>query len=514
MVVDSPDTGDAFRPPRPAPRWGLRGAVAALTAAALVWGGLEAYDYAFVRCADGVREQGPADECVGVTDGSYVFHSSLKDVLGRIREENRRVDESGQPWVAIAYVEPMTVAAGDKGWASIEQELRGAHLAQLRLNSGQDKGSLPQIKLLPANPGSGSRQWRSLVSQLAGMTGGEGRVVAVGGFGQSLLTTEKAVDALRAEGVPMVGSTVTADGLSDRGDLGFFRVVAPNADQAAAVARHLGERQRAKGGKYRVQLVKDRNADDIYSASLREGFVRAAERNGLRLEAVQVPFVSRSKAAANGMMQVANEICAEGRQPDAVYFAGRGRDLKGFIEAAGANGRRCPVTVFTGDDAVGMFFDIPTAGKEEYRRFLERWRNSGVGVRYTALAHPEAAGDVYGSGGRNPYDAFLDAYRQHYGGNGSQRDLRNGQTLLGHDAVFVLGEAIRDAAGTGADSPVDTDTVRDMLVQITGSDNRVEGASGPIAFDDAGNPAGKPLPLVELRPKRNDEYEYLDVLRP
>lgn len=46
--------------PRPRPRWWLRAAVALITAVALAVGGYWLYDSVFVRCADGVREQGRA----------------------------------------------------------------------------------------------------------------------------------------------------------------------------------------------------------------------------------------------------------------------------------------------------------------------------------------------------------------------------------------------------------------------------------------------------------------------
>lgn len=519
MVNDDRDDGDQLVLPPPEPRWKLRAAVALVTAAALVWGGLTLYDYTFVRCAEGIREQGPAEECVGVTDGSFAFDEThLGEVMAKIRKENRRVERSGQPWVSVAYFEPMTLGTGDKGWESIEQELRGAYLAQVELNDHGTggAGSVPQIKLLPANPGHGSGQWEVLVEQLLTMTDDAHPVVAVAGFGQSLATTSAAVDRLRAEGVPMVGSTVTADSLSDRRQHGFFRAVSPNADQSSAVAKHLAARQK-KHPDFRVQVIKDINRNDIYSTSLREGFHRAARESGLDLDRVEVPFVSKSDAVSNALASVADKICRQSELPDAVYFAGRGRDLKGFIEAAAANGRSCPVTIYTGDDAVGMFFDIPRHEKpEEHEQFRSRWHSSAVEVRFTALAHPSAADDIYPDTEHNAYDAFRDSYEETFG---DARGLLNGQSMLGHDAMLTVGTAIRNAAGEQGTGQVDTGTVRDLLVQLNGPD-AVPGVSGPIDFDDAGNPKDKPLPLVELLPQTPEQkqkrvvYAYRQVLAP
>ncbi|MCF6524918.1 ABC transporter substrate-binding protein [Streptomyces sp. JJ36] len=499
-------------PPRPPRRWRLRIAVSLVTVAALVWGSLEFYDYAFVRCADGVRERGPREECVGVSDGSYPFDDKrLGSLMDRIRRENERVGKSGDPWVALAYFEPMTLGTGDKGWKSIEEELQGAHLAQLELNDPAfGHGDAPQIKLLPANPGHGSRQWRPLVEQIAGMTDGDHPVVAVAGFGQSLGTTRAAVEWLRARDIPMVGSTVTADELSDPRERGFFRAVPPNADETSAVVKHLRARQR-KEKDFTVQVVKDRNQEDIYSASLLDGFTRAARRAGLRLDSADFEFMSRMGGVSNALATLADRMCRQAELPDAVYFAGRGRDLRGFIESAAAGWRRCPVDIYTGDDAVGMFFDFPWENEpEELRRFRENWRASEITVRYTALAHPEAAPEMYPGEKNNAYENFRQHYARVFGGAGR---LLNGQAMLGHDAVLVAGTAIRRAARPAGKGLVTAETVQQMLGQVSETD-AVRGAAGPVDFDEAGNPEGKPLPLVELRPDDQDGYRYLRVLKP
>jgi ABC-type branched-subunit amino acid transport system substrate-binding protein len=261
-----------------------------------------------------------------------------------------------------------------------------------------------------------------------------------------------------------------------------------------------------------VQLIRDRNDDDIYSRSLATGFTRAARRAGLEPDPETVPFLSGDKRGVdNAMASVADKICDQQEPPDAVYFAGRGRDLRRFVESSGANGRHCPVTVFTGDDAVGMFFDIdPEAHPEEYAHFLEQWKQSGVRVKYTALAHPDAAEDIYPTGA-NPYPAFAEAYAD--AGFGGEKGLLNGQAMLGHDAVVAVGEAIRSAAGEQGTDPVSTGTVLGMLLQINGRD-AFAGVSGPIDFDETGNPAHKPMPLVELHPRSRNAYEYLGLVRP
>lgn len=511
MVVTAADQDSGFVPPKPPPRWWLRAGIAVVVAAALVAGGLWAWDHFVVRCWDGVRKDDSTGECIGVTDGSHAFDKHLEKVTSKIHQANQEAAKA-EDWVAIAYVEPMTGGPGGKGWSSIEEELQGAYLAQKELNSeAGGHGTTPQIKLLLANPGRGLQQQAELVDQIIRMTHGPHPVVAVAGFGLSRQGTKDAVHTLRAAGVPMVGSTVTADRLSSNKS-GFFRAVAPNSAEAAAVARHLVQQQKKSDG-FRVQLIKDRNTDDIYSVSLADGFTEAAAATGLDVDPETVPFLSGPERAVNlAMDTVADKICDQQDPPDAVYFAGRGRDLRRFIESAHANGRRCPVTVYTGDDAVGMFFGIdPEDHPDAYDDFLKDWEHSKVRVKYTAIAHPDAAADIYPDGA-DPYSEFADTYLNTPGFRG-KNGLLNGQAMLGHDAVLAVGTAIRDAKGKRGTGTVTTRSVLGMLLQISG-DKALHGVSGPIGFDDMGNPAHKPLPLVELHPREQKQYEYLTLVRP
>ncbi|WP_050506443.1 ABC transporter substrate-binding protein [Streptomyces rimosus] len=493
--------------PRPRPRWWLRAAVALITAVALAVGGYWLYDSVFVRCADGVREQGPRGECVGVTDGSYVFDAALRDISGQILAENRRVAKSGKPWVSVAYLQPMTPGPDDKGRDIIRRELEGAYLAQRELNDPRrgGRGDSPQIKLLLANSGAGSEQWRPLVDQLREMKDGDRHLVAVAGLGQSRQTTQDAIDALRAAGIPMMGSTVTADAINRPGQTGFWRVAPPNADQASAVVRHLRTLQKQAGQRpYRVTTIKDRSEQDTYTASLNRGFTAAAARQGLKLTDMGLAYSSADRATANAFSALADRVCTD--PPDAVYFAGRGRALRGFIEAMAAAGRRCPTSVYTGDDVVGVF-DVPES-YEARQAFRKVWERSRLTVHHTVLAHPDQWLTTYPGDG-NPLPEFRDAYRKDI--HRTVGELSDGQAIMGHDALLTLGVAIRAGADRQGSGPVTTSSTRQMLFLIGGS-KPVYGVSGPIRFDEHGDPEGKPLAMVELKP--DGSYAFRQVVWP
>ncbi|MFJ9563565.1 ABC transporter substrate-binding protein [Streptomyces fuscichromogenes] len=502
MSVNDPDIRRPARPPRRIWPWVAGALVLALVGVLVARRVMQEMD----ACGPGVTKTGPRHECIGVSDGSYAFRDSLKPVMDKIRDENRRVEKSHRKWVSVAYVEPLSSDPDDESAKyQILEELKGAYLAQRQLNDNQlgGVGDLPQIRLLVANIGERSEQWKPLTDQLIAMAhGGRDRLVAVAGFGTSRGGTLKAVDALRVAKVPMMGATVTADGLSSSSRVGFFRVSAPNSDQASAAAAYLAGRQRAKHG-YKVLVIRDRNEDDIYNTSLYQDFMTASRAKGLALMDGEVQYASGIDGISNAFSAVAQQVCY--KKPDAIFFAGRGANLRGLVIAMSAAGRRCPVTVLTGDDAVGVYYDAGTAAAT-VKQFQRDWEVSRVTAFYTALGHPGLANRLY-SKADNPLPAFLDLYHRTFGGTG-EGDLQDGQAILGHDSVWTLGVAVHQAAGDAGSATVNAESTLSQLVTgVTAS-----GLTGPIELDSDGNPHNKPMALVRLEPEGG--YAFQQVIKP
>ncbi|MCQ4213220.1 ABC transporter substrate-binding protein [Streptomyces longispororuber] len=515
MVVD-PDGGLRFQPRRPRRLkwpWQVAGILAIAALAWAVIGPLTpADDGKGAECAPGIHQTGPRKECIGVSDGSFVFEDSLKDVMSKIATENGRVEKSGKKYVSVVYAEPLTTVPGEEeAKYGLRGELMGAYLAQRELNDpelGAGRGDLPQIRLLVGNLGLRSEQWKELTDDLIDRSAGKDQVVAVAGFGQSRGGTRHAVDALREAGIPMMGATVTADGLADAAHTGFFRVSAPNRDQAAGAVNYLKEQQRKHPG-YKVAVIRDRNTDDIYNTSLSTSFGTAAKAKGLRLEGAPLEYLSGVDGVTNAFSSVADKVCD--LAPDAVFFAGRGLNIRNFINSMSAPDRRCTVTLVTGDDALGAYYG--TKESEQRREKLRtEWRDSRVTVLYTALGHPALAGALYEKP-NDPLPDFVDLYRAEFGGSDDAvaKALEDGQSILGHDAVWTLGVAVRNAAGPDGKGPVNPGATLQMLLQLGGS-KAVSGLSGPIAFASDGNPDGKPMALVRMEP--SGTYTFRQVLRP
>ncbi|GAB2811059.1 type 1 periplasmic-binding domain-containing protein [Streptomyces daliensis] len=472
-----------------------------------------------LHCAPGVVKRGKGAECVGVTDGAYVFSKELREVTRKIRAENAEAEKSGD-WVAVAYTEPMTrrgdwKAANDRGADVVRQSLEGAYLAQMKFNHTGGEGRTPKIKLLLANSGQSGEQWKPMVRTLAAMADDpEERLVGVAGFGQSVKTTELAVEALREKGVPMVGSTVAAESLSTVRPM-FFRVASTTSDQAAAAAEWVRER-RHEDKDLRIDLVVDNREKEEYAHDLSRYFQESLKKTDIAPETPDgLPFVSGTDSAATALASYADRVCRPEHPLDAVYFAGRGRELKLFIEAlADPRHADCDLTVLSGSSSVGVFFEQPgEPAPAAEGDLLGTWeKREGLTVLYTAYAHPSAPADIYDRD--DPYPDFERRYTGAFGGR-PQVELGSGQAMMGYDAVYALAKAVRNAAGPAGDEDVDEAAVHNMLLQLgQGQGGPVHGLSGEIAFDSRGRPRDRAVPLVELRPEPGRHYTYRDTLWP
>src|SRR5882724_3854236 len=137
------------RPRRASPsrrRRAIIAAVAALAAGGVGYGGWNLAQYlsaAAATCAnDGttvVLHEGPAGECVGITDGSFRYQfdiqgqspaadKALAHVESLIAAEDRKIRDSGQPYVSVVYLLP--APGGVLPVTTFADQLAGAYAAQ------------------------------------------------------------------------------------------------------------------------------------------------------------------------------------------------------------------------------------------------------------------------------------------------------------------------------------------------------------------------------------------------
>ncbi|MBP2335782.1 DNA polymerase III delta prime subunit [Saccharothrix coeruleofusca] len=437
----------------------------------------------FTRCGAGVQNRG--GECVGVTDGSYVFDDRLAAVQRRILEENRRVE--ALPHVTVALLTPLLPTdVGSVTWQRVRAQLEGAHVAQLAAN--EDKRE-PKVRLLLANPGSAQQEWRAVVDQLVDSAEAQ-RLVGVIGVGQSTTNAQQTARALSAAGIPMVASVVTATGFhveppAQPGEparylKGFARVSSTTGNQIAVLSDYLAEQ-----GVSRTMLVYDINEDDLYTGTLYDEFKAAAAAGRLSI-AVESRFDTEA-ALDTQFREIMKDLCGDGA-PDTVLYAGRAVLLDDLIDNLRQRGcaRERRITLVTGSDA-SMLRTRPDLRPREDQPDLA--------VVYTPHVDPDAARRM----GITEFDR-LTAEFERLGFDTA--DLADGWGVMMHDAMLATTEAIsRSAIGAKPGELPTRQGVRAALERSDRERNQVLGAGGAFTLDaTTGNAVGRRLPVIEVSP--------------
>ncbi|NKY35417.1 amino acid ABC transporter substrate-binding protein [Nocardia speluncae] len=461
--------------------------VAALVVAATLW----LTD--LLRPGDGCDaglDRNESGQCVGVTDGSEQFTDDIADLTGRIRDENETVVDSGDPYVSIVLLTPMTTGDSDEGnvtTAGIQHRLAGAHLAQLSANKTSSWGDRPKIRLLLANPGSDFASWESVVDTIVQRRTAD-RIVAVTGISFSFEKALAAIDRLTnlEEPIPVFASTLTIDVF--QGARAFLKVSPPASEHARAAAEFLA------GDNEKILIVRDDNPADQYGRTLAGAFESQFPGDSPHFAGPPETYDAGFGQVSIAFRFMMANICD--RKPSTIYFAGRGADALEFLtQLAQRDCREQPIQVMTADDMPYHQLADSVAGKA-----LE----GNVTVRYTGLAHPDAwdrnrnefnpiAIDQFSPECEGPicYRAFSDG------------DVHDFAAVMEHDAVLAAVQATRWAAVAAGDD-VDSNAVGQMMDQMR-FNWAFAGASGKLNFID-GLPQGKPILLLEARNGRPPLY--------
>lgn len=463
-------------------------------------------------CAPGVVKPAGSDECVGVSTTGFSFgRKQLADTITAIDRENDSLtdgkDDKG--YVTVALFEPFTATDADN-LGDVLHELQGAYLAQWKVNHDAN-GEGPPIRLVLANPGRTGAHWEHTVDQLEKMTTTSDRLRAVTGIGLSTEENTRAVKELTSRGIPVVGTSITADSLANgqQGNPagmepfpGLARVAPTNTDEARALASF------ADVAADKAVLVYD-DPGDPYTLTLQASFEKLL--TGSRYQPWPfTPLADRTKegTTANDFRQIRELVCDTASAVDTILFAGRHTQLRQFINALGERGcQQREFTILTGDDASYLTGDAkldPEALKH------------GISVRYSALAHPDAWIKNPPKTGGSAADAqdlsdLLTAAQANRTAKTDRPlpiggvDLEDGQLIVAYDAMRLTVEGIREATPRGQSAPTLAD-VGDEWTLIKGSSGRVNGASGWICLDNYGNPYDKAVPIVELAPDRHARF--------
>ncbi|WP_232788771.1 type 1 periplasmic-binding domain-containing protein [Streptomyces odonnellii] len=477
----------------PSPRWGPGAEVAGVlgigaVALALVVGLILVPDLGSGEKDDpcqGSTFLGTDGQCVGVAEGAAEFgnapsEQALRAVLQQIERQNtaldgeladRPADDPRPGRRTVVYFGPLTGGenAEDPVRGGTLAELRGIALAQRHINTqALRSGERVPLRVLTANAGDRFKDAPAVAERVAELAASDPSIAGVVGFGQSRRNTYDAIRVLDKAGIPMVGTSGTADELLRQGEH-YYQTAPTDARAAELMAVFASNARMTAGGQKarRVSLVAD--ATDAYSNSLAASF-RSSYGQGRTDVLLYTPTDAPEPGPVPGALggrpvatveDLAREVCGAVREDPrtAVVWSARASQFQVFLAEIGRISGDCPeVGVLAGDDVINLLTDD--------RRPLDDFK--GLTLFYVSHGHapslvtrsPEAA-------------AFLAAYDRAYGGDRSARTRamrEDGHVALAWDALRYLAEGIDQAWRTtgGQDDRLNRVLLQGVLYQGLG----------------------------------------------
>jgi hypothetical protein len=424
-------------------------------------------------------------ECIGVSDGNYVFNSAYADVEAKVAKEN--ADIASKPAVTVALLNPLTP---DDSSAltpdDIRDQLEGAFVAQHRANSAIPVNSTaPHIRLVLANEGGHEKQWRAVVDQLILMKQDPAPLVAVTGMGISTVETRDGARKLSASQIPMVAAITTADDLNYGTIPGFMRVSPSNADYVASLKPYLTSNHLDS-----AIVVYDGNSDrpdtgDLFTRSLRDD-MNAQLGEYIKFQALNFTGATDPRDASPDIFDnITPNLCAASEQQKsplkAILYAGREIDLKAFLKSL--ENRSCdrnPLTLVTGGSDLGVL--------NNQKEILHKKNITVVYAAATDANWVNAKTDVP--------THFNDFLKEFHDQGFPDAHLLSGGAISTHDAVITATKAIGLTA-----SHVQSENVLNQLKNLSGC-YTVPGAGGDLSFSyrdsKTSDPIGKPVPVLQI----------------
>lgn len=247
-------------------------------------------------------------------------------------------------------------------------------------------------------------------------------------------------------GLPAVATSATSSRISTLGDW-VFRVAPSDGETAGALARAA----MAVGGPISVLYE-----NEEYGRGLASAFRTAVEAEGGTITGAD-PYLAATADLRPYLQRI------QARSTGAVLLAGLAEDAARILDQAAEVG--VDAAFFGGDGIEGLVA-----------------RGSGYdGVRVAILFHPDAGPDAA---------AFAARFRSAHGRE------PDSYAALAYDATRLLAAAARAGGATRTG-------IRDYLASVGRNGNPAfDGVTGPIRFDEAGDPVAKPSPVATIQDGR------------
>ncbi|HEV2583944.1 MAG TPA: branched-chain amino acid ABC transporter substrate-binding protein, partial [Ktedonobacteraceae bacterium] len=305
-------------------------------------------------------------------------------------------------------------------------------------------------------------------------------VVGVMGWPYSSRVAD-AISVLAQAHIPMISQTASSDSFTNASRY-FFRVAPPNLSQGKAGAQYAEQRLNA----HKVVVWEDPN--DPYSDSLAKAFSQQFTGDHNTVLATEDYTVGKPDSFNQLLTK------SETFNPDLIYFSGYANDASVLLTDLPTSGQYASLNILGGDALY------------EVQGYQSSAHAATARMRFTTFAYPDEW-QALCSGGQKfactlpaffqDYTSAFDPNNQHVG-NPYGYSRADGDAILSYDATF----AILSAAQIELTGNKTTLTPADLLAglqQIKGA-QAIQGVSGQIAFDSAGNPVNKAFVILRVAP--------------
>jgi serine/threonine protein kinase/ABC-type branched-subunit amino acid transport system substrate-binding protein len=441
-------------------------------------------------------------ELIGISDGSFAFDTNRKDGTlkvqagERFRQDdkaaavslwNTAVEQDTNDAEALIYLEDQRVAnlphitfvvatalSGDSDTVGVgRDDLQGAYIVQKEFN---DEAKLPggtRVRLLIASAGSQDTYATQVAQQIVQLAQLDKTFEGVMGWPYSTYCYS-AIQIFTSAHIPMVSQTASSDSLTGISPY-FFRVAPTNQTQGVAGAKYAEQKLHART----VAIFYD--PADLYSQSLAQDFSHQFTEDGGAVVATEAYTVGKSETLAALLQD------ALSHQPDLIYFSGYAIDVGTVLTDLLSSSAPASLQIL-GGDALYDLAGYPASA----RPALDR-------LHFTSFFYPDewAVQGLDSSPGKPAffveYPAAFDPHQQHQGSPYGYTRPSN-DAALSYDALLAQLKAYTLVVTAGV-TTVTPQNLQQGLTQLQGT-HAVQGISGQISFDAAGNAANKAIVLL------------------
>lgn len=443
-------------------------------------------------CGEPFERDEATGQCLPVDDGNGCVNPVLRPACEAVARQNEAVGDD-DPAFTIAVALPLTFQGDDANSPQdIANQIQGAAAAQALINQNQT----PKARILLTDLGPSNSAWDEAAEAILERRRDDD-IIAVTGLSASYEDTKLFIDRMRNEGMVVMGSTITGDNMLNGAPETntTFRVGPTNTQEAVALAAFVREH----GDLCDVFNVSDSDRSYDYSITLNEAF-KAQQAEAGCAESPPRPFTYNGANVEEVNPALFNEtvaaMCGEIQEDSYLFFAGLSRfALPSLIRSLSLREGDClehRITIVTGDNASSIPHD---------RAVVNDLRAANVNLYYIGLAHPDqwaSAGEEHHASAEQMKSAVDQLMHQF----GTEANLENGQALMSFDAFWVTA---LNAQGQG--ETVTADSLADQLRSFSGRT-----ATGPLEFDERGNPVGKTLTVLAATTDLDDPVEVVELV--